>query len=225
MLTLGFDTATPACTVALVEDGQLLVELTVVHPRAHGARLMPLIAQALTEAGRPRSDLDGIAVGIGPGSFTGLRVGLATAKGLAFALGLPVAPVGTLEAMAHGLMGAGLPVAPMLDARRGAAYAALFDEGRPVTGPRVLPVREWLEEVDRLRRGRPVLWPGEWPAGADPAARPDWLLPAPAGDRWPRGWAVAALGETMLRQGAGVSAEAVRPLYLRPGPAGPIDAE
>lgn len=219
MLTLGFDTATPACTVALVEDGNLLVELTVIHPRVHGVRLMPLIAQALAEAGRPRSDLTGVAVGIGPGSFTGLRVGLATAKGLAFALGLPVAPVGTLDAMAHGLAGAGLPVAPMLDARRAAVYAAFFDGGRRLIGPRVVPVSEWLEEVDRLRDGRPVLSPGEWPAGIDPAVRPGWLLPAPAGDRWPRGWAVAALGEVMLREGRGVTADAVVPVYLRPGPA------
>lgn len=211
MLTLGFDTATAACTVALVEDGRLLVELTVINPRIHSTRLLPLIDQALQEAGRRKQDLAGVACGVGPGSFTGLRIGLSTAKAIAFALGLPCAPVVTLQAMAHTLgPGAGW-VAPVLDARRGEVYTALYRDGEEVLPPRQVPLSAWVAEVDARREGAPVAFPGDVADERLPA----WARPVPGPLRLPRGWAVAALGEALLRAGGGVAPGDVRPLYLR----------
>src|SRR5215831_6135265 len=110
MLTLAFDTATGAATSALVRDEDVLGERT-----GRAAEVLADADELLRGAGLAPRDLDRIAVGVGPGSFTGVRIGLAAARGLALALDLPVAGVSTLEALAAGAPGA----VPMIDARRG----------------------------------------------------------------------------------------------------------
>lgn len=206
MLTLGLDTATAACTVALAEDGQVLAERTEVNPRAHATRLMPLVAAVFADAGRPKTALAGVACGVGPGSFTGLRIGLATAKALAVALGVPCAAVGTLHAIAHGVAGL---CSPLLDAKRGDVYAGLYRDGAEVLAPRLVPLTEWLADLDRRRDGAPVTFGGDVPAAQLPA----WGLAAAA--PLPRGAAVALLGAAALRAGHGRVPEALNPLYIR----------
>ena len=105
MLLLAFDTATPAVTVALHDGEQMLAERTSVDGRRHGELLAPAIADVLADAGRSASDLTGIAVGVGPGPFTGLRVGLMTARALADALGVEISGVCTLDARAPAQLG------------------------------------------------------------------------------------------------------------------------
>src|SRR5437899_8537891 len=122
MLILAFDTATDVATSALVFDGEVLGERT-----SRAVTVLEDIDALLRQAGAHTRELGGIAVGIGPGSFTGVRVGLATARGLALALGIPVAGVSTLDALAAGAPGA----IPVIDARRGEVFV-LQD------GPRVL---------------------------------------------------------------------------------------
>src|SRR5205809_6476708 len=109
MLILAFDTATDVATSALVSDGEVLGERT-----SHAVTVLEDVDALLRQAGAHTREHDGIAVGIGPGSFTGVRVGLATARGLALALGIPVAGVSTLDALAAGAPGA----LPVVDARR-----------------------------------------------------------------------------------------------------------
>jgi tRNA threonylcarbamoyladenosine biosynthesis protein TsaB len=109
MLILAFDTATEVATSALVADGEVLGERV-----SRAVTLLEDVGALLRDAGRRRDELDALAVGIGPGSFTGVRVGLATARGLAFALDLPVAGVSTLDALGAGAPGA----TPVIDARR-----------------------------------------------------------------------------------------------------------
>ena len=113
MLILAFDTATDVATSALVSDGEVVGERT-----SRAVTVLEDIDALLRQAGAHTRELDGIVVGIGPGSFTGIRIGLATARGLALALGVPVAGVSTLDALA-----AGAPEAvPVIDARRGEVF-------------------------------------------------------------------------------------------------------
>ena len=113
MLILAFDTATDVATSALVSDGEVVGERT-----SRAVTVLEDIDALLRQAGAHTRELDGIAVGIGPGSFTGIRIGLATARGLALALGVPVAGVSTLDALA-----AGTPEAmPVIDAKRGEVF-------------------------------------------------------------------------------------------------------
>ena len=119
MLTLAFDTATSVATAALVRDGEVLGE--------RASRAVRVLADAddlLREARKDCSELGGIVVGVGPGSFTGLRLGLAAARGLAFALDLPVAGVSTLDALAAGAPGA----LPIIDAGRREVFTRVNDE-------------------------------------------------------------------------------------------------
>ncbi|HEX8649018.1 MAG TPA: tRNA (adenosine(37)-N6)-threonylcarbamoyltransferase complex dimerization subunit type 1 TsaB [Thermoleophilaceae bacterium] len=132
MTVLGFDTATPATSVCVLRgDGEAFEhvpgpEELATRP-AHGSELLPRVAEALGRAGLGFADLKAIAVGVGPGTFTGLRVGIATARALANAHGLPVHPVSSLAALAEGID------APhrlaLIDARRGEVFAALYGEG------------------------------------------------------------------------------------------------
>jgi tRNA threonylcarbamoyladenosine biosynthesis protein TsaB len=122
MLILAFDTATEVATSALVDDGEVLGERA-----SRAVTLLEDVDALLRQAGARTGDLQGLAVGTGPGSFTGLRVGLATARGLALSLGLPVAGVSTLDALAAGAPGA----LPVIDARRGEVFVLQDD-------PRVL---------------------------------------------------------------------------------------
>ena len=132
MLILAFDTATDVATSALVDDGEVLGERI-----SRAVTLLEDVDALLRQAGARTGDLDGLAVGIGPGSFTGVRIGLATARGLSFGLDLPVAGVPTLAALAAGAPGA----TPVIDARRrevfvlrGEARVMLPTELRPAAG-------------------------------------------------------------------------------------------
>jgi tRNA threonylcarbamoyladenosine biosynthesis protein TsaB len=130
MLTLAFDTATGAATSALVRDGDVLGERT-----GRAGEVLADADELLRGAGLEPRDLDRIAVGVGPGSFTGVRIGLAAARGLALALELPVAGVSTLEALAAGAPGA----VPVIDARRGEVFVLRSGHVRCLA-PDVLPV-------------------------------------------------------------------------------------
>jgi tRNA threonylcarbamoyladenosine biosynthesis protein TsaB len=123
MLVLAFDTATDVATSALVEDGEVLGERT-----SRAVTLLEDVDALLRRAGARTVDVEGLAVGTGPGSFTGIRVGLATARGLALSLGVPVAGVSTLDALAAGAPGA----VPVIDARRGEVFV-LQGEPRVLT--------------------------------------------------------------------------------------------
>jgi len=126
MRVLAVETSTLAGGAALL-DGELVVgEYALDVSVTHSERLMGAIDRLLTDAGWTVRDLEGLAVSVGPGSFTGLRIGLSTVKGLALALSIPIVAVPTLDAMAALLPFAALPVCPVLDARKREVYASLY---------------------------------------------------------------------------------------------------
>ncbi len=137
---LAIETSTTTGSIALVSPARLIAEITLESPVSHGERILGAIARVLDGAGVSVPDLAGIAVSAGPGSFTGLRVGLATAKGLVEAHRLPLAAVPTLEALAWNLPLAADPVCPILDAKKGEVYGALFVwDGAEQGWRRILP--------------------------------------------------------------------------------------
>jgi len=145
------DTATPTGSVAVSQGEKLLGEIVLSGPANHTDHLLGNIDELLRGVGLAIGDMDGFGVILGPGSFTGLRVGVATVKGLALACGKPVVGVSSLAALAWRLPFAMLPVCPLLDARKGEVYAALFqwDDTRFTTlmPPCVLPPAPWLERL------------------------------------------------------------------------------
>jgi tRNA threonylcarbamoyladenosine biosynthesis protein TsaB len=163
---LGFDTATPATVVALLRPGSEPVAFRH-YPRpgerpGHTSRLLPGIERVLREAGTGWDEVERLGVGVGPGTFTGLRIGVATARGLAQARDLPVAGVGTLRTLAQAGAGAlagagadpagGRPVLAVLDARRGELFAAAWAGGARVLEPAALRPESLLERAGALAR-------------------------------------------------------------------------
>ena len=121
-LILAVETATPRCAVALGSEEAVLASWSADGDRRHVETLAPAIAEACRAAGVDLDDLDALAVDIGPGLFTGMRVGIATVQGLALALDLPVHPVLSLDVLAHPLRGSAIPVVAVVDARRGEVF-------------------------------------------------------------------------------------------------------
>ena len=130
-MILNIETATAICSVAIGENNKILASRTLKGRQTHAAKLTLLIEECLTEVGITLHDLDAIAVSIGPGSYTGLRIGLSTAKGLCYTLGKPLITIDTLAALANTTkMNFGDAVAvycPMIDARRMEVYTAIYD--------------------------------------------------------------------------------------------------
>ncbi|MBH0193311.1 MAG: tRNA (adenosine(37)-N6)-threonylcarbamoyltransferase complex dimerization subunit type 1 TsaB, partial [Nitrospira sp.] len=126
MKILAIETATTWQSVAILEESRVLARQDQDASGAHGTLLLPAIERLLMETQLRLNDLDGLACSAGPGSFTGIRVGLATCLGLRAATGLPLVLVPTLEAMAWGVTSSVLPICPIVTSRRGELYWAIF---------------------------------------------------------------------------------------------------
>lgn len=213
MLTLVLDTATPAVTAALAsisKDGPVdgcvtvLAERVTVDARAHGELLAPAIAEVLRTAGVAARDLSAVVAGVGPGPFTGLRVGLVTAAALADTLTIPVYGVCTLDAFALAATppGGAQPVLVATDARRHEVYWAVYRDGARVAGPAV----NKPSDVDASGIGFAV---------GDGALRYADVLAVPVRDepRYPPAAGLASLAATRVRDGQ--PSEPLTPLYLR----------
>jgi tRNA threonylcarbamoyladenosine biosynthesis protein TsaB len=149
MKILSIETATDVCSAAVIAGGEVAGRRTITRPRMHAERLVPIIGECLDEAGLPASALDAVAVSAGPGSYTGLRIGVSTAKGIVFATGARLIAVPTLEALAvHHLTTSGDRVACVMPSRRGECYAAVFECGEDESVLRLLP--EGVVAVDEL---------------------------------------------------------------------------
>jgi tRNA threonylcarbamoyladenosine biosynthesis protein TsaB len=168
---LAFDTATPFVTVALHDGDDVVAELRSERSMKHGEQLAPLVEQALVEAGLVRQDLTAIAVGVGPGPFTGLRVGLVTARTLALVLEIPVYGVCSLDVLAVEAIDTGTVSADFLvatDARRKEVYLASYDlGGARLQGPVVARPGDVASDAPVVGEGA-VLYPEAFPHPAAP---------------------------------------------------------
>jgi tRNA threonylcarbamoyladenosine biosynthesis protein TsaB len=221
MRVLALDTALDACAAAVLdtERRDLVASETIPMSRGHAEALMPLIARLMDVARLEFADIDRIAVTVGPGSFTGVRVGIAAARGIALAAGKPAIGLTTLAAFTAPHVAAGFAgtVVPVIDARHGHVYMQVFGPGgRAAIPPRLAAVREVVEAA---RSRAPALITGsatelvaaEWPADEPPPQ----IVAASAPDI---GW-VARLGAAAQPDRA-----LPKPLYLRPPDARPQDA-
>jgi tRNA threonylcarbamoyladenosine biosynthesis protein TsaB len=153
MIVLGLDTCLAACSVAVLDGERVLAHLGETMARGHQERLAPMAEAAMAHAGVAFADLDRVGATVGPGSFTGLRVGVAFAKGLASALAIPAVGVGTLEALAASAPGL---VAAAIDARRDQLYLQVFEDGAPLMAPDALPVGTAAARLAELAMGRSI---------------------------------------------------------------------
>ena len=201
MVVLGLDTCLNACSVAVLDGATVLAHRTEVMARGHQERLAPMAQAAMADAGLAFDRLERIGATVGPGSFTGLRVGVAFAKGLASALSIPAVGVGVLEALAAESEGL---VAAAVDARRDQVYLQMFDEGYALMAPDVLPLGTAAARLLELGRGRDLALVG---SGAP------LLLDAAPGARvlTPEG----CDARIVARLAAERTPNPIRPLYLR----------
>lgn len=159
MLILSVDTSGPSCGVALLRDGLLLYEATANNRLTHSASLMPMVDEALQKTGESLERVDCFACVVGPGSFTGVRIGVSAVKGFARALGKPCGAVDALEALALGVSFDGGLVCPIRDARVQQVYGAAFRRGERLMQDSVLKLDAYLEAVQRL--GEQFLFVGD----------------------------------------------------------------
>ncbi|MCF8011849.1 MAG: tRNA (adenosine(37)-N6)-threonylcarbamoyltransferase complex dimerization subunit type 1 TsaB [Clostridiales bacterium] len=142
MYILGIDSATPVAAVAVTAGENILAERIVNNRKTHSINLLPMVKASLEDAGVAFSDLGGIAVSSGPGSFTGLRIGMTAARTLAHVLEIPIAGVSTLDALAHRFSGPGSLVCPILNARRNEVYAGIYRGGERLEGPAASGIKD-----------------------------------------------------------------------------------
>ena len=223
-LILAVETSTSTGSVALAEaslpDGswRIVGETTLNLSETHSSRLMPTIDRLFQETSRSIREVRGIAVGLGPGSFTGLRIAVATVKGLAFSLGVPVTGIPTLDALAQNISFASSPVCPVLDARKKEVYAALFrgdGEGQPqrtgdywVLSPEDLCSR--ITERTILVGSGAAVYAGIFREKLGPRA-----AFAPPELSFPRASAVARLSLPSFLRGRTLDLRTFGPLYVR----------
>jgi tRNA threonylcarbamoyladenosine biosynthesis protein TsaB len=223
MKILGIDTSTSCGSLGVIDDDAVVAEYALLRDETHSTRLVPAIQALLKEARIDLDEIDGIAVSLGPGSFTGLRVGLSAVKGLALAADIPVVGVPTLDALASNLPFTPYLICPLVDARKGEVYTALYKDGEggqaeQLTSYQVLAPRDLLEKIppqetiflgDGVEVYRELI---EERLGVK-------ALFAPPHLRFLRGSTVAEIGLQRFKKGENDDISSLVPIYVRPSDA------
>lgn len=229
MRVLGIDSSSLVASVAIVTDDVLTAEFTVNFKKTHSQTLLPMLDQMMKLLGMDLAEVDAIAAAAGPGSFTGLRIGAATAKGLGLALGKPLAEIPTLEALACNLWGVSGLVCPIMDARRNQVYAGVYRVSGGESGgeekarlPEIVVDQcavDILELINRLNRmGQPVTFLGDGVPVYEKQIREHMTAAfsfAPAQNSRQRAASAAALGLEYVKLGRIVTAAEFKVNYLR----------
>lgn len=217
---LGIDTSGLVCSVAVVTESELLGEFSTNRKKTHSESLVPMLEILREKLELNLSTIDAIAVAGGPGSFTGLRIGSATAKGLAEALEKPILNIPTVDALAYNLCGARELVVPILDARRDQTYTGIYrfdGEKMEILLPQcAVAIRELIERLNAL--GQAAVFLGDGVPVFSETLRENLTVPfsfAPVHVSRQRAASVAALGLRYFAEGHIETAEAHKPEYLR----------
>lgn len=220
MKILGLDSSGIVASVAIVEDENLIAEYTVNYKKTHSQTLLPMLDELVKMTELDLDTIDAIAVAAGPGSFTGLRIGSATAKGLGLALKKPLVEIPTVDALAYNLYDSRALICPIMDARRSQVYTGIyrFQEHKLVTVEvqMAVPMAEMIEKLNA--RGEEVVFLGDGVPVFGKMIQENLKVPysfAPAHVNKQRAAAVAALGGIYVKEGKVVTAMEHVPEYLR----------
>lgn len=224
MKILALDSSGLVASVALVEDDNLIAEYTIQYKKTHSQTLLPMLEEIRDMVELDLSTVDAIAVAAGPGSFTGLRIGSATAKGLAFAMEKPIVEVPTLEGLAYQMYGTDAVVCPIMDARRSQVYTGIYEFTDGGNGYDIRVIKEQcasaFDEIARElnRIGRKVIFVGDGIPVFKERMAEVMQVPytlAPAHRNRQSAACIAALGSVYYAQGGFVSGAEHVPEYLR----------
>lgn len=220
MKIIAVDSSGLVASVAVVEDDSMIAEYTVNYKKTHSQTLLPMLEEIKSMTELDLESIDAIAVAAGPGSFTGLRIGSATAKGLGFALNKPIIPVPTVDALSYNLWGTKEVICPIMDARRDQVYTGLYEfvngEHTILMQQTPLSITELMEQINSL--GRDVIFLGDgvpvYREKIESLAKVKVSF-APAHMARQRAGAVAALAFNLYKKGIVESAADHKPEYLR----------
>lgn len=220
MKILGLDSSGIVASVAIVEDENLIAEYTVNYKKTHSQTLLPMLDELAKMTELDLDTIDAIAVAAGPGSFTGLRIGSATAKGLGLALKKPLVEIPTVDALAYNLYDANALICPIMDARRSQVYTGIycFQDHKLVTleEQMAVPAAELIEKLNE--RGKAVIFLGDGVPVFAKTIEETLKVPysfAPAHVNKQRAAAVATLAQLYVKEGKVVTAMEHVPEYLR----------
>lgn len=224
MKILGIDSSSLVASVALVEDGVTIGEYTINHKITHSQTLLPMIDELMKMLNIDITEVDAIAITEGPGSFTGLRIGGSTAKGLAMALNVPIIPIPTIDAMAYNLYMTDAYICPIMDARRNQVYTGICtfkkDDFEVIMEQTPMAIDELLNKIEEIyaKNNKDIVFLGDGVPVFSRYINERMTIPhyyAPAHINRQRAATVATLGNIYYNQGKHVSAAEFTPVYLR----------
>ena len=220
MKLLSLDSSGLVASVAIVTEEAVLAEYTVNYKKTHSQTLLPMLDEIVKMLEMDLSEVDGIAVSAGPGSFTGLRIGSATGKGLGLALGKPIIPVPTLEGLAYNMAWSDKLICPMMDARRNQIYTGLyeFDQDKLINKleQKAIAIDEIIDEINQI--GRSVIYLGDGASMYDSIIKEKTKVEyrfAPIHMNRQRAASIGALGLVLMKEGKIETAADHGPIYLR----------
>lgn len=220
MKVLALDSSGLVASIAIVQDDELLGEYTINHKKTHSQTLLPMLDEVAKMIELDMNTIDFIAVSAGPGSFTGLRIGSATAKGLALALDKQIVSVPTIDAMAYNLWGSEWQICPIMDARRNQVYTGLYqfedEHMNTILSECVLMIEEIIARINES--GKKTIFLGDGVAAFREYIEENIKVPykfAPANNNKQRASSVAALGIELYKEGKAEDAKVHKPEYLR----------
>lgn len=221
MKILAIDSSTAKATVALYDAGQIAGKIEITDSKTHSETLVPMIQQVMKNAGVAPADVDYYAASIGPGSFTGLRIGVVTIKSIAMAIDKPCVAVPTLDALAYNVHDFDGIVCPLIDARNDQVFTAIYEGGKLLSEYMAKSISELVDDLRRLAGGKPVMLVGD---GAEKhfSYLQEQLTDvavscglAPVEKRLADSASVAFVAASMIEEGRISDCDALAPEYLR----------